>query len=62
MSDPVVCLPESKGFPDKRVLVLTESLQGGQTRTSLVDPQAASQTGNLFPQEQALVWIIASVA
>lgn len=62
VSDPVVCLPESKGFPDKRVLVLTESLQGGQTRTSLVDPQAASQTGNLFPQEQALVWIIASVA
>lgn len=62
VSDPVVCLPESQGFPDKRVLVLTESLQGGQTHTSLVDPQAASQTGNLFPQEQALVWIIASVA
>lgn len=29
MSDPVVCLPESKEFPDKRPLVLTDSLQGG---------------------------------
>lgn len=29
MSDPTVCLPESKEFPNKRGLVLTESLQGG---------------------------------
>lgn len=31
VSDPAVCLPESKEFPNKRGLVLTESLQGGCT-------------------------------
>lgn len=63
MSDPAVCLPESKEFPNNRGLVLTE-LQGDYREAEpvlVLSPQAASQTENFFPQEEAAVWIIARV-
>lgn len=61
MSDPAVCLPESKEFPNKRGRVLTESLQGGLTCACLDSSGSFSDWHFFSLQEEVAEWIIASV-